>query len=199
MTLRDSLRSRSGYFWAAAAIVVCDQATKMAVDHLLRRDIAVTVIPGFLNLWYSRNRGGLFGYFSEWDDPWRSLLLTLFPLAAIVLIAAFLARTEEQRRSTLAGLGLILGGATGNLLDRILRGEVIDFLDVYAAWPPLAEWLTGRFGTPHWPTFNVADSAIVVGAGLLLLDIVRPERDSQREPDPLRPEGEADGSLPRSG
>jgi signal peptidase II len=64
----------------------------------------------------------------------------------------------------------------GNLVDRIARGEVVDFLDAYASWPPLARWLTERFGTVHWPTFNVADSAIVVGAGLLILDMLRPER-----------------------
>jgi signal peptidase II len=136
----------------------------------------VIVIPGFLNLWYSRNRGGLFGAFSDLADPWRSVLLTLFPLLAITLIAWFLLRSDEQHDSTLAGLGLILGGATGNLIDRVLRGEVVDFVDVYASWEPLATRLLDRLGTVHWPTFNIADSAIVIGACLLAVDIVRPER-----------------------
>jgi signal peptidase II len=70
---------------------------------------------------------------------------------------------------------MILGGATGNLIDRVLRGEVVDFLDVYVSRGAFADWLLDRFGTTHWPTFNIADSAIVCGAGLLLLDVIRPE------------------------
>lgn len=176
MTLGEAVGARRWYFAATLAVVAADQATKIAADRWLDRSGPVPVIPGVFNLWYSRNRGGLFGYFADLADPWRALLLTLFPLVAVALIAYFLARSEEQRRSTLAGLALILGGAIGNLVDRVARGEVVDFLDAYVSWPPLAGWLTDRFGTVHWPTFNVADSAIVVGAGLLVLDIVRPER-----------------------
>jgi len=186
--MRDpgSPRRRQSYFLLSALVLSVDQVTKVAADTLLGREGPIRVIPGFLNLWYSRNRGGLFGYFSEWDDPWRSLLLTLFPLVAIGLIAWFLAKADEGHRSTLAGLALILGGAAGNLVDRVLRGEVVDFLDVYASWGPLAEWLVSRFGTVHWPTFNVADSAIVAGAGLLFLDILRRER----APEAVEEEGE---------
>jgi signal peptidase II len=176
MTLRDSFRVRRGHFVLAAIVLVVDQATKIGVDLWLPRGEPVRIIPGFLNLWYSRNRGGLFGTFSDLADPWRAILLTLFPLLAIALIGWFLLRAEEQHGSTLAGLGLILGGATGNLVDRVARGEVVDFLDAYASWEPLAARLYDRFGTVHWPTFNVADSAIVVGACLLALDIFRPER-----------------------
>ncbi len=194
MSLLDSLKSRRAYFLVSAAVLVLDQATKVAADKLLGREGPAPLVPGFLNLWYSRNRGGLFGYFSEWDDPWRSLLLTLFPLVAIALIAWFLARADERNRSTLFGLALILGGAAGNLLDRVLRGEVVDFLDLYASWRPLANWLLSRFGTVHWPTFNLADSAIVVGAGLLVLDLLLPENESFPEPAPgesAHPEGQA--------
>jgi len=134
----------------------------------------VSIIPGLFSLWYSRNPGGLFGFFGDLADPWRTLLLTLFPMAAVVLIAVFLARTDDTDRATMFGLALILGGAVGNLVDRLFRGEVVDFLDVYASSPRLASWLTERFGTAHWPTFNLADSAIVVGAFLLLSDILRP-------------------------
>ncbi len=191
MTALAALRLRRGYFYLSAAVLAADQASKIAVDRYLGREGPVTVIPGFLNLWHSRNRGGLFGYFSDWEDPWRTLLLTLFPLVAVCLIAVFLARAEENQRSTLLGLALILGGATGNLVDRVARGEVVDFLDAYAAWPPLARWLSERFGTVHWPTFNVADSAIVVGALLLVLDIVRPERGPAGSGAPAAPSGPA--------
>jgi len=182
MTLRDSFRVRRGHFVLAAIVLVLDQATKIGVDLWLPRDKPLAVIPGLLNLWYSRNRGGLFGTFSDLSDPWRGILLTLFPLVAIALIGWFLLRADEQHGSTLAGLGLILGGATGNLVDRLARGEVVDFLDAYASWEPLASRLYDRFGTVHWPTFNVADSAIVVGACLLALDIVRPERSKAELP-----------------
>lgn len=176
MTLRESFAARRGYFLAAAIVVVADQASKIAADLWLRGHGQVSVIPGFFNLWYSRNRGGLFGYFSGLHDPLRIVLLTGLPLAAIVIIALFLAKTDEPDRSTLFGLALILGGATGNLIDRVARGEVVDFLDVYASYPPLADWFIARFGQSHWPTFNLADSAIVIGSCLLLLDVFRPDR-----------------------
>lgn len=175
MSAYETIRERRGYFLLSAVVLVLDQCSKVAADRMLRHTGPVELIPGLLSFWYSRNRGGLFGYFSEWGDPWRSLLLTLFPLVAIFLIATFLTRTEDSQKTTLFGLALILGGASGNLVDRVLRGEVVDFLDVYASWPPLAGWLAARFGTTHWPTFNLADSAIVVGACLLVLDILRPE------------------------
>jgi signal peptidase II len=175
MSLAAAFAARRNYFLLSLAILVADQASKVAADLWLAGRGAVTVIPGFFNLAYSRNRGGLFGYFAGLEDPWRILLLTLFPLACVVFIALFLAKTDEPDRGTLAGLAMILGGATGNLIDRVLRGEVVDFLDVYASHAGLASWLLERFGTTHWPTFNVADSAIVCGAGLLLLDVVRPE------------------------
>ena len=167
---------RRGYFLVAGVVFVLDQASKVAADLWLRGIGAVPVIPGWFDLAYSRNRGGLFGYFASMGDPWRHLLLTVLPLGAIVLISLFLVRTEEPDRNTLFGLSFILGGAVGNLLDRIVRGEVVDFLDVYVSWEPLEQWLVSIFHTAHWPTFNLADSAIVVGACLLVLDIVRPSR-----------------------
>ena len=174
MTFWTRLAERKGYFLVSGAVFVLDQATKVAADAWLRFKPPVTIVPGLFGLAYSRNRGGLFGYFSTLDDPWRFFLLTAFPLVAVIVIAVFLAKTDEPDRSTLFGLALILGGAAGNLLDRVLRGEVVDFLDAYVSWAPLEGWLIERFGTSHWPTFNIADSAIVVGAFLLILDVVRP-------------------------
>lgn len=179
MSFRSRLAGRRGYLLASGIVFLLDQASKVAADLWLRESSPVTIIPGFFNLAYSRNRGGLFGYFSNLEDPWRLLLLTVLPVAAIVLIGIFLVRTDESDRSTLFGLSLILGGAAGNLLDRIFRGEVVDFLDVHASWEPLANWLLSTFRTAHWPTFNVGDSAIVVGACLLALDIFRPSRQKR--------------------
>lgn len=176
MSLAEGFLRRRGYFTVSAAIVLCDQLAKLAADAWLKGQGPVSVIPGFLNLWYSRNRGGLFGSFGGLEDPWRLVLLLGLPLAFVVGMTWFLARTDEPDRSTLFGLASMLGGACGNLIDRLFRGEVVDFLDVYASHERLAAWLVHRFGTVHWPTFNLADSAIVVGACLLLLDVVRPER-----------------------
>jgi signal peptidase II len=112
------------------------------------------------------------------------LLLTLLPIVAIVLIARFLFAAREPDTLSTTSLALILGGAVGNLVDRLVRGEVVDFLDVYAPPSRLADWLVGQFGTAHWPTFNVADSAIVVGAGLMLLGAFRtPQASAQDAPE----------------
>ena len=180
MSFLASVGRRRYYLITSVTVVLLDQVSKILAHAYLRGEGIVEVVPGYFNLWYSRNPGGLFGYFRDWADPWRTLLLTLLPIAAIVLIGRFLIRGPEDERSTLAGLSLILGGATGNLIDRIFRGEVVDFLDAYASHPAVAEKLLAWFGTAHWPTFNVADSAIVVGAGLLLINLLRP----QPQPEP---------------
>jgi signal peptidase II len=173
MKLLDELSARWPYFAIAIGVLVLDQASKLLAHAYLRASSAIVLVPGLINLTYSRNRGGLFGYFGSLGEPWRTILLTLLPLIAIGLIAIFIVRTDAEHRTTRLALSMILGGAVGNLIDRLVRGEVIDFLDVYASWRGLADWLVRTFGTAHWPTFNLADSAIVVGAGLLVLDMFR--------------------------
>jgi len=176
MTGPGGFGARRGFFLLSLGVLVADQATKLAAHRFLSDRASVEVIPGFFSLWYSLNPGGLFGSFRNSGAPLRFILLTLLPIGAVLLIAGYLARSRQADRPTLYGLSFILGGAVGNLIDRILRGEVIDFLDVYVAPSRLADWLVARFGTAHWPTFNVADSAIVTGACLLLLSIVLPHR-----------------------
>lgn len=175
MNERPALRAVAPFFGLAAVVFLVDQATKVMAHAWLRDGAPVSIVPGFFNLSYSRNPGGLFGYFGDLPDPWRGLLLTVLPLIAILLIGVFLLRSDGAHRLTRVGLGAILGGALGNLVDRIVRGEVVDFLDVYASAPALADRLVRTFGTAHWPTFNIADSCIVVGAGLLILDTFRPQ------------------------
>ena len=182
MSLGALAYRRRSYLSIAAALLALDQITKILAHARLRDTGAVEVIPGFFSLWYSRNPGGLFGYFRDWGDPWRTLLLTGLPIVAVLLIGRFLIAGSDEDRPTLLGLALILGGALGNLIDRIFRGEVVDFLDVYVSHPGLAKKLVSWFGTAHWPTFNVADSGIVVGAGLLLLSAFRqPAREPADE------------------
>jgi signal peptidase II len=175
MSLVGGFAARRGYFALSGIVIVLDQVTKLVAQaHLTHRE-PVVVVPHFFNLWYSLNPGGLFGSFRDWSGPLRFVLLTLLPIVAIFFIAGYLTRTRYDDRPTLFGLALILGGATGNLIDRLVRGEVIDFLDVYIAPSALADWMVARFGTAHWPTFNLADSSIVIGASLLLLSIFRPQ------------------------
>jgi signal peptidase II len=165
---------RRGYFLLSALIVSIDQITKVIAERALSARGPLDVIPGMFAFSLTHNKGGLFGYFAQLSAPWRSILLTALPLVAVLVIGWFLARSDKVDRRTLWGLGLILGGAVGNLIDRIVRGEVVDFLDVYVSHSRISEWLIATFGTTHWPTFNVADSTIVVGASILFLTILRP-------------------------
>lgn len=162
---------RSRDFALAAAWFLADQATKLWAVHAL--EAPHTVIPGLFRFWLSHNTGALFGIMADWPDPARFLLLTLLPIGAIAVIAWLLVRTPPADRFARLGLALILGGATGNVLDRILRGYVIDFLDVYISFEPISGFLIDTFGTNRWPTFNVADMGLTCGAALLLFEILR--------------------------
>jgi len=142
----------------AALVAALDQATK----HILSSNFRVgevREIAGFLNLVFVYNRGAAFSFLSD-AAGWQRGLFIGIALVAVVVIVALLAKYPGERLFS-AGLALILGGALGNVWDRIVLGQVVDFLDFHA------------FGH-HWPAFNVADSAITVGAALLVLDALRP-------------------------
>jgi len=163
----------------AAAVVAVDQLTKAwASSHFA---VPIPVVPGFLRLALSHNKGALFGAFSALGDPWRTLLLMLFPAVAILGIGYLLWRADPAERWGRLGLSLILGGAIGNVIDRAAWGHVVDFIDVYWSRPPLAGWLISTFGTNRWPTFNVADSALTVGAFLLLYELFFHHRREKKD------------------
>jgi signal peptidase II len=147
----------------SAGVLLLDQVTKSLVRTRLPLHDSEPVLPGLFSLTHVTNRGALFGLLHDLPDPWRGMLFTIVPFAAILLILYFQGRTAPADRLAHGGLALILGGAAGNFLDRLRLGYVVDFLDVYA-------------GPHHWPAFNVADSAICVGVGLLILDLLRPHR-----------------------
>jgi len=178
MNYAAAIALQKRWFTISAVVVLVDQASKAWVHAALSDAPRVEVIPGWLNLVYSRNPGGLFGYFTDMSQPWRTLLLTLLPVAAIAFVVDYLTRGKDLDRTARWALSLVLGGAIGNLIDRVFRGEVIDFIDAQASGG-LAEWLVGRFGTAHWHTFNVADSCIVSGALLLLISAFRPQRKTE--------------------
>ena len=148
----------------AALIVIADQASKSAISASLRLG-EVREITGFFNLVLAHNRGAAFSFLSD-AGGWQRLLFIGIAVAATAFIVVMLARHSSERLFS-AGLALILGGALGNLWDRIALGHVVDFLDFHA------------FGWHFW-AFNLADSAITVGAGLLILDSVRAARSAQK-------------------
>lgn len=137
------------------AVITADRVTKVMVPHFLDLHQSIPVIPGLFNLIYVRNTGGAFGILASWNSPMRRGFFIVASLAAIVLLW-FLYRQAVAGTSRLLRFSLVLigGGAFGNLYDRAVSGEVVDFLDFY-------------IGSYHWPAFNVADSAISIGALLL--------------------------------
>jgi signal peptidase II len=154
---------------AAAAVFGLDRLTKIAIERRIAEGAFRRVIPGFFDIARSANSGVAFGIFNDSSFAWRTLALILVNLVAVIAIAVYLWRGREIDRPTLWGLGLILGGAAGNGLDRIVSGRVTDFLDFY-------------LGEYHWPAFNVADSSIVIGGGLLILGMLRTKPQAAHVP-----------------
>ena len=150
---------RLAYALMTLSVVFLDQATKAMVVSRMTLYSSAPVIPGLFQITLVTNRGALFGLFHDLPDPFRSTLFTAVPLLAIALMFVFQYRTTIHDLATQAGLALILGGALGNLIDRIRLGYVIDFLDVFV-------------GEHHWPAFNVADSCICVGVACLVFDLL---------------------------
>ncbi len=155
------MRSRLFPFLIAALVVLSDRLTKGIIKAHVSAFDSITVIPGLLNIVHTENPGIAFGMLSNASGAWRSVLLIGFSTAVLVAISTVLLRSNTQLDMWLrAGLAFILGGAFGNLYDRIVNGTVTDFVEVHA-------------GQHYFPAFNVADSAITVGACLLLLDMWR--------------------------
>jgi signal peptidase II len=156
-------------YGAAAAVFAIDRFTKWIVETRVSFIDTYRVIPGFFDIVHSQNRGVAFGLFNDGVSEWRTPLLLLFSLAAVVIVAVILWNADRLDRLSLAGFALILGGAAGNVFDRLVWGRVTDFLEFYV-------------GDYHWPTFNIADSAIVIGSGLLLIELLRPKRQVANVP-----------------
>lgn len=160
------MKRRAPYLLLMAGIVVLDQLTKWLVVRSLDLHEYRPIVDGLLSLSHVRNRGAAFGILSDADLPYQALFFSALSLFALVAIAVYAYRLPTEARLPRAALTLVLGGAVGNLIDRLRLGYVVDFIHVY--------WRHHQ-----WPDFNVADSAITVGVALLILDILRsphPER-----------------------
>ncbi len=150
---------RLAWLWLTVPAIAADQLTKFIVEQRTPEDYARTLIPGFFDLVHRHNRGIAFSMLADFDWPWLTPLLISFALAVLALLVWLLVTDRAGGPRARAGMALILGGASGNLIDRMLHGSVIDFLDFYVA-------------QYHWPAFNVADSCIVIGAGLVILELL---------------------------
>jgi signal peptidase II len=143
----------------AAVIVVLDQITKALVRRRLALHESVNVVPGFLDLTHVQNTGAAFGMLNAADFPFKWAVLVLIAAVALGVVALYAGQVAAEAASARFGLALVLGGAVGNLIDRVRAGYVIDFVDVY-------------WGSYHFWAFNVADAAITVGAAVLILDML---------------------------
>ena len=157
-------RQRATAIAIAGTVFGLDRVTKVWIERNVSIYDTFNVIPGFFDIVHTKNRGAAFGMFAEGDSQFRTFLLIGVSLAVLVFISVALLRPRNTgvpaTRPTLYGLALVMGGAMGNIYDRIVHGMVTDFLEFYLA--------TYRFAA-----FNIADSAISIGAGLLILDMWR--------------------------
>lgn len=156
----------------AAAIVIPDQITKAVIQRKYALWDSDPVIPGFFNMVHVLNKGAAFGFLNNPDSSWQIWFFIAVTFLAVGFIYYLLTTADKGDRFFIWGLGLVLGGAVGNLTDRIRVGFVVDFLDFYV-------------GSYHWPAFNVADIAITCGAFAVIVSMYsknRREKDSAASP-----------------
>ena len=160
----------------ALGTMALDQWSKWLIERTLSPFDSLDVVPGFLKIIQVTNSGIAFGLFPSHGSWFGTALLALFGIAALAIVTYYFLKAPPDQTLLLIALALVMGGALGNLTDRILLGEVTDFLDFYIQ-------------THHWPTFNVADSAISVGIGLLALETLLPARRQEEDPLATNAEG----------
>ena len=168
-SLRTRLAWRAGYLLAAFGIYMADQASKAWAVRMLRFGEERVVIPGFLQFIYTENPGIAFGQLQEGGAFGRWFFVVLAVLAAVAVLYYFM-RTPRNDDRVLGACALLLAGILGNLTDRVRLGHVIDFIVLHA-------------GSYHWPTFNIADASITVGALLLAYDLVFSRRSARMNTD----------------
>ena len=147
----------------ALAVLILDRISKLLVVRNIPLEDTISIIPGLFRLTHLENTGAAFSLFAESSSPFKTVMLVAVSVAALVVVALLLWNRRLEFNSATFALSLIMGGAIGNLWDRLADGKVTDFLDFY-------------IGTHHWPPFNIADSAIVVGALLLMWRALKKDR-----------------------
>lgn len=154
------LNKKKGYFALISFIVVFDQITKFLIRTNFNLYEQVDIIKGFLKIIYIRNSGVVWGLFSNNKNHLVPIIISILSIAALLTVLYIFAKTSVTCKLELVSLSFIMGGAVGNIIDRFSLGYVVDFIDVYIR-------------SYHWPTFNVADSFISIGIGLLLISVLR--------------------------
>ena len=165
------IKTKAAVVPISLAVIALDQATKALVRATLALHSRTPIWPGLFDLTHVRNRGMAFGLFNGIDGAWLRWVLVAVAVGAVLVIWSY-ARREQHRLAVLVAFGAILGGALGNLIDRLRFGYVVDFL--------LAHW-----GSHEFPAFNAADSAITMGGILLFLALAREDRHSSQQQDTL--------------
>ena len=164
---------KNKYLWVGSIlslVLVFDQVTKYLIEKHVRLFETITVIPGFFNVTHVRNRGAAFGVLATVPGLWRGVFFISVTLIALAVIAILIRAATE--RLHIISFALIASGAIGNLIDRLRYSEVVDFI----------QWYAGSF---YWPSFNIADSAITLGVGLLIIDMLfskKPEHEKSPGP-----------------
>jgi signal peptidase II len=153
------------WLWVSVVVLLVDQCTKLLADAMLILHQQVAVIP-YIALYKAYNPGAAFSFLSD-ASGWQRWFFIVLAVIVIGVLLVWLRRLSATETGTSLALALILGGAAGNLIDRLVYGYVIDFIDIY-------------YGSWHWPAFNVADAAISAGAFLLLLDALLGNRETTR-------------------
>ncbi len=153
------------WLWLSALVIAFDQVTKYMVTDSLQLFQSIPIMPS-LNLVLAHNTGAAFSFLSD-AGGWQRWFFAVLAIAVSIVIVVWLKRLKKNERRLAVALSLVLGGAVGNVWDRIVHGYVVDFIDVY-------------YGDWHWPAFNVADSAICVGAALLIIDALFNRNDQSQ-------------------
>ncbi len=156
------------FYLIALAVILLDQAAKLVIVLTLRLGQGIPVIHGFFDIVFVLNPGAAFGFLATLSEQVRNPFFILISVVAVILILLYHRRYVQSHHLVSVGLGLILGGAVGNLIDRLRYGMVVDFLDVHVF-------------QYHWPAFNVADSAISIGVSLMILDMLLDWRRERRK------------------
>lgn len=154
-----SVHVRRLELWVPLVVVALDQLTKWLVRVRVPLHDSVEVIPNLLDITHVRNTGAAFGFLNSVDFPGKTLVIAVVAMLALVGVALYSGTLSNQQLLPRLGMALIIGGAAGNLIDRIFIGSVVDFVDAY-------------WGSFHFWAFNVADSAITVGVSLMILDMI---------------------------
>jgi signal peptidase II len=145
--------------WLPMIIVAVDQASKAMIRASLKEHDSTTIIPGFMDFTHVLNSGAAFGFLNGVDFPFKTVVIAVVATAALIGVGVYAASLAHHQIVARLGLALIIGGAAGNLIDRLVSGSVVDFVDVY-------------WGAHHFWAFNVADAAISVGVAIMILDML---------------------------